>query len=112
MHVQKMMLTIAHAMQRFYLVSSSLAVGVGSLLPVLLLLLHFGRLSLDFAGTREGTVHFAAEKTGSHLDGRQLAQATGGEGFLLDEWGSVEVEDLVLHLIDAFQLADMISQGL
>ena len=98
-----MMLTIAHAMQRFYLVSSSLAVGVGSLLPaeggddvdeaavvlnaspgtaglllLLLLLLHFGGLSLDFAGTREGTVHFAAEKTGSHLDGRQLREGLGG----------------------------------
>merc|ERR1712243_72247 len=86
--------------------------GTARLLLLLLLLLHFGRLSLDFTGTSQRTVDFASEKTARHLDGGQLAQATGSERLLLDERRSIQVEDLVLDLINALQLADMISQRL
>ena len=79
-----------------------LAVGVGSLLPAegsddvdeativlnatsgasrlllfLLLFLHFGGLSLDFAGTSQRTVDFASEKTARHLDSGQLVLGRG-----------------------------------
>ena len=46
--------------------------GAPRFLLLLLLLLHFGRLSLDFAGTSQRTVDFASEKTTRHLDGGQL----------------------------------------
>ena len=89
--------------QPTFRVPNILAVGVGSLLPAeggdnvdeativlnatssasrlllfLLLLLHFGGLSLDFAGTSQRTVDFASEKTARHLDGGQLV--LGGDG--------------------------------
>merc|ERR1711931_604421 len=114
-----------------------LAVGVGSLLPsesgddidespvvldssscsaglllFLLLLLHFGCLSLDFAGTSQGTVDFTTEETAGHLDGGQLAETTSRQRFFLDERGSVQIEDLVFYFVDSFQLANMISQRL
>merc|ERR1719309_1818079 len=117
-------------------VRRSLAVGVGSLLPAessddvdespvvldatsrasrlllfLLLLLHFGRLSLDFAGTSQGTVDFTTKETAGHLDGGQLAETASRQRFFLDERGSVQIEDLIFHFVDSFQLANMISQG-
>ena len=88
--------------QPTFRVPNILAVGVGSLLPAegsddvdeativlnatsgasrlllfLLLLLHLGRLSLDFAGTSQRTVDFASEKTARHLDGCQLVFGWG-----------------------------------
>merc|ERR1719402_2210341 len=122
---------------RLYLEHSLSRVGVGSLLPaescddvdesavvldsssrsaglllLLLLLFHFGSLTLDLTGTSQRAVDFASEKTTRHLDRRQLTESAGGQGLLLDERGSIEVEDLVFDLVDSFQLADVIFQGL
>jgi len=83
-----------------------------SLLLLLLLLLNLGCLAFDLAGTSQRSVHFTSEKTTRHLDSRQLAEAASRQGFVLDERGSIEVEDLVVDLIDSFQLADVVLQSL
>merc|ERR1719431_1773848 len=109
-----------------------LRVGVGSLLPaesgddvdeatvvlnatsrpsrlllLLLLLLHLGSLTLDFAGASQGAVDFASKESSVHLQRAQLGEPARDERFGLDENSAVERENLIFRILDSFERANV-----
>lgn len=54
------------------------SLGTSGLLLFLLLFLHFGCLSLHFAGTSQGTVHFTTQQWNGHVQFEAGQAAHGG----------------------------------